>query len=80
MFSIRSSQGKQQLGIALLLRYPHAMRVRARPCSDTSEIKLTLHAMVFVLMSLTGCAHETAGQGSAPYTPSRDSGSDIRGM
>jgi hypothetical protein len=37
-------------------------------------------AMVFVLLALTGCVPETAGQGSAPHTPSRDSGADIRGM
>jgi hypothetical protein len=36
--------------------------------------------VVFVLVALTGCAQETAGQGSAPYAPSRDSGPDIRGM
>jgi hypothetical protein len=37
-------------------------------------------AIVFVLLALTGSAQETAGQGSAPYAPSRDNGADIRSM
>jgi hypothetical protein len=36
--------------------------------------------VVVVLVALTGCAQETAGQGSALYAPSRDSEPDIRGM
>jgi hypothetical protein len=59
-------------------------RQEQRPEPDRTDLSaMSRHiwlVVVFVLVALIGCAQETAGQGSAPYAPSRDSGPDIRGM